>query len=363
MFTPTPEQEQLRGVLRSFFARRSPDPVVRRTMELADGYDPALWREMACDLGLLGMGVPESLGGSGYTYAESCLVMEEAGAAMVCAPLLSTLALTVNALLHAVDERSCARLLPLVVNGSTHLTVVLPGQGKEVEAVNGPHGWVLRGVARGVLDGALADRLLVAAKTDSGMGVFEVDARGAGIEREALATLDLTRRAAVLTFNSTPAMDVSGAEPVDQTTDRIRDLAAVGLACEQVGGAQAALDASVAYASARFQFSRPIGSFQAVKHRLADMLVAVETARSAAYEAVDAALSGNDHSLAVAAAVAGSHCSESYSYVAEEAIQVHGGLGFTWEHSAHLWFRRAKADALLVRSPSQHRLRLAELIA
>ncbi len=144
--------------------------------------------------------------------------------------------------------------------------------------------------------------------------------------------------------------------------DRIRDLAVTALAAEQVGGAQRALDAAVEYAKLRVQFGRTIGSFQAVKHKLADMLVAVETARSAAYSAIGAVAGGDDRELALAAGIAGAYCSEAYAHVAEETIQVHGGIGFTWEHPAHLWFRRAKADAVLFGTPATHRARVAEMI-
>jgi alkylation response protein AidB-like acyl-CoA dehydrogenase len=362
MFTPSPEQEQLRSVLRTLFAERSSEQVVRQAIATAEGHDPDLWRQMAQELALLGMHVPEEYGGSGYTYAESCMVLEEAGRAMVCAPLLSTLALAANTLLIAADERTRKQLLPAIVDGNLLVAVALPRPGHDVRAVAGREGWVLHGRSSAVLDGAAADRLLVTATTPAGTALFEIDAHDARVDRRELAGLDLTRRTASVEFNAVPGTDVSGPEDLGGRLDRVRNLVVVGLACEQVGGAGRALDESVAYAAARVQFGRAIGSFQAVKHRLADMLVAVETAKSAAYEAVDASVHGTDEQLALAAAVAGSYCSEVFSQVAEDAIQVHGGIGFTWEHPAHLWFRRAKADCLLLGTPSQHRARLAELI-
>jgi alkylation response protein AidB-like acyl-CoA dehydrogenase len=293
-----------------------------------DGYDPALWTRMAQELGLLGLAVPDEFGGAGFGFAESCLVLEEAGRAMVCAPLFSTLALAVPALLHAADDEARKRLLPALVEAHTRVSVALPHQ------TTLGAGGRLTGECRAVLN---AD----------------------GVAVHSLTGLDVTRRSATVTLTDVMARHL-GAVP-SPLLGRLRDLAVTALAAEQVGGAQRALDEAVEYAKTRVQFGRAIGSFQAVKHRLADMLVAVETARSAAYHAIDA-VSGTDDELALAAGLAGAYCSEAFALVAEDTVQVHGGIGFTWEHPAHLWFRRAKADAVLFGTPAAHRARVAELI-
>lgn len=357
MFTPSPEQEQLRSIVRAFFADVSPEPVVRQTMAGNAGFDPLLWRRMAQELGLLGMCVPEEHGGSGFGFAESCLVLEEAGRALVCAPLLSTLGLAVNVLLHAADDRARAELLPPLISGELLVAVSLPGARQRVRVNDAS----LEGTCGAVLDAGTADVLLALLPGADGCVLYEVDLRAAGVERQPLQTLDLTRRAATVHLRGVPARLV--AHVAKHVLDRICDLAVVCLAVEQVGGAQRALEGSVAYARERVQFGRPIGSFQAVKHRLADMLVAVETARSAAYAAVGAAADGSDADLASAASLAGSYCSEVFSQVAEDALQVHGGIGFTWEHTAHLWLRRAKADVVLFGTPTAHRARLSKLIS
>jgi len=349
MFAPTAEHEELRGTVRRFFETFSPEPVVRDTMA-GDGYDPALWTRMALELGLLGLAVPEEFGGAGFGFAESCLVLEEAGRAMVCAPLFSTLALAVPALLHAADDEARKRLLPALVEAHTRVSVALPHQ-TTVRA----GGERLSGECRAVLDAGTADVLLVLTDTDC----FEVDLSADGVSVQNLTGLDVTRRSATVTLTDVMARHLGAVR--SPVLGRLRDLAVTALAAEQVGGAQRALDEALEYAKTRVQFGRAIGSFQAVKHRLADMLVEVETARSAAYHAIGA-VTGTDDELALAAGLAGAYCSEAFALVAEDTVQVHGGIGFTWEHPAHLWFRRAKADAVLFGTPAAHRARVAELI-
>jgi alkylation response protein AidB-like acyl-CoA dehydrogenase len=352
-FPPTPDQEELRRTVRRFFDACSPESVVRETMAGPTGHDTELWKRMATELGLLGLAVPEQYGGAGATAAEACLVLEEAGRALVCAPLLSTLGLAVNVLLLAADDATRDELLPPLVAGALCVAVAMPGPSTTLTGED-----ALTGECRGVLDAGIADVLLVLKPAGTGHDLIRVEL--AGLVRRPREALDLTRRHVDVVLDAAPARRVGHAS--DAELARIRDLAVVALAAEQVGGAQCALDAAVSYAGLRVQFGRTIGSFQAVKHRLADMLVAVETARSAAHHAIDVAVHGDDRELAVAAALAGAYCSEAYAQVAEDALQVHGGIGFTWEHPAHLWFRRAKADVVLFGTPGAHRARLAELI-
>ena len=362
MFTPNEDQEGLRALLREFFLERTDESAVRETIDSELGDDPKAWQALAGELGVLGLAVPEDFGGGGYTFAEACLVIEEAGRAVACAPILSTLGVSINLVLLGADHTVARRILNDVVAGNARIATGLPGQGHDVVAIQEGDKWLLTGSSSGVLDASAADLLLIAAESAGETRVFEIPPDAQGVLRTPLRGLDLTRRSANLTFDRTPAQPISAAPLTEEIFSRVRDLATVALACEQVGGAQRALDASVAFAKSRVQFGRAIGSFQAVKHHLADLLVTVETARSAAYEAVDVAMTGSPHELAIASSVAGSYCSEAFAQVAEETIQIHGGIGFTWEHPAHLWFRRAKADVILWGSPSTHRARLSQLI-
>jgi alkylation response protein AidB-like acyl-CoA dehydrogenase len=220
---------------------------------------------------------------------------------------------------------------------------------------------VIEGRKSFVIDGASADEILVSAQTDDGVGVFLVDGESDGVERRGLETLDLTRKLAEVTFSGAKANLVG--EPANGVgaLQRMLDRAVVLLAAEQVGGAQKCLEMSVDYAKTRHQFGRPIGSFQAIKHKCADMLVQVESAKSAAYYAGWAASEDNDE-LPTVAPLAKSYCSEAYFFCASENIQIHGGIGFTWEHDAHLYFKRAKSSQLLFGDPAYHRARLGDLL-
>jgi alkylation response protein AidB-like acyl-CoA dehydrogenase len=212
-----------------------------------------------------------------------------------------------------------------------------------------------------VLDGATANLILVAARTAAGVSLFSVAGDAAGLTRESLATMDQTRKQARLTFDNTPATLIGTDGQGWPVLERVLDLAAVGLAAEQVGGAQMCLDMAVEYAKVRVQFGRPIGSFQAIKHKCADMLLEVESAKSAAYYAGWAASELNDE-LPSVASLAKAYCSEAYFHAAAENIQIHGGIGFTWEHPAHLYFKRAKSSELLFGDPTYHRELLAQRI-
>src|SRR5882757_8038794 len=248
MFAPTAEHEELRGTVRRFFETFSPEPVVRDTMA-GDGYDPALWARMAQELGLLGLAVPEEFGGAGFGFAESCLVLEEAGRAMVCAPLFSTLALAVPALLHAADDEARKRLLPALVEAHIRVSVALPHQ-----TTVGAGGGRLSGECRAVLDAGTADVLLVLTDTDC----FEVDLSADGVSVQNLTGLDVTRRSATVTLTDVMARHLGAVR--SPVLGRLRDLAVTALAAEQVGGAQRALDEALEYAKTRVQFGRAIGS-------------------------------------------------------------------------------------------------------
>ena len=362
------EQEELRVSMRRFLEDKSPESEVRRLMETAEGYDPAVWRQMAEQLGLLGLIVPEAHGGMGYGYVELIVVLEEMGRALLCSPYFSTVVLATNLLLASGDETACADYLPGIAAGTTIATVAVAegsgrwdGAGILTEASGRPGSWTLSGEKLYVTDGHVADLVLVAARGPAGVSVFAVDSSAEGFGAEPLTTMDMTRRQARLTFSGAPARLVGPEGGGWEALSRMLDLAAVALAAEQVGGAQKVLEMSVAYAKLRVQFGKPIGSFQAIKHKCADMLLQVESAKSAAYYACWAAAEGSDE-LPVAACLAKSYCSEAYFNAAAENIQIHGGIGFTWEHPAHLYFKRAKSSEVLFGDPAHYRELLATRI-
>jgi alkylation response protein AidB-like acyl-CoA dehydrogenase len=360
------EQEELRRLVRRFLEEKSPETEVRRLMATTEGYDPAVWRQMADQLGLQSMIIPESHGGAGFGYVELLVVLEEMGAALLCAPYFSTVALATNALLTSGDDVAAKQWLPGIASGDTIATLAITeDSGRwEVDAITttatgSGDAWTIDGHKSFVLDGHLAGLVLVAARTPAGVSLFAVEGDAAGLTRTPLATMDQTRKQARLEFSSTPATLVGRDGGAAEGLEKTLQLAAVALAAEQVGGAQRVLDNAVEYAKSRMQFGRPIGSFQAIKHKCADMLLEVESAKSAAYYGAWAAAT-DDEELALAASLAKSYCSEAYFHCAAENIQIHGGIGFTWEHHAHLYFKRAKSSELLLGDPAYHRELLAQ---
>ena len=367
-FAHTEEQEELRAAVRRFCEEKSPSAEVRRLMETTDGYDPAVWSQMANQLGLQGMAIPEEYGGAGFGFTELGIALEEMGRVLLCAPFFSSAVLATQALLATDDEEAKKELLPGIASGETIATLAFTedsgrwdAESISLEATKAGDGWTLSGSKMFVLDGHTANLLLVAAKTSSGLSLFAVDGDASGLTRTPLTTMDQTRKQARVEFSSTPARLVGAEGALAAALPKVLDLAAIALASEQVGGAQKCLETSVDYAKTRIQFGRPIGSFQAIKHKCADMLLEVESAKSAAYYAAWSVDDGSDE-VPVVASLAKSYCSEAYFHAAAENIQIHGGIGFTWEHDAHLYFKRAKSSELLFGDPSYHRELLAQRI-
>jgi alkylation response protein AidB-like acyl-CoA dehydrogenase len=363
--TFTSEQEELRAVVRKFLATHSDEAQVRVQMDSDLGYDAGVWKLMADQLGVQSIAIPEEYGGAGFGFGELSVVLEEAGRALLCSPLFSTVVLAATTLLESDDERAAQEYLPGIAEGRTIATVALIEQGGRwnqdgVQAVAERKGADFRitGTKPFVLDGAQADLVIVAARTEAGISLFTVDAKDSGVEATVLPTLDQTRRQATLTFTDAPARLLGVEGQGWGVLSRVLDIAAAGLACEQVGGAARVLESTVEYVKVREQFGRPIGSFQAVKHKLADMLVELEPARSAAYYATSA-VESDSPDLPLAASIAKTYCSTASYHIAAESIQLYGGIGFTWEHPAHLYFKRAKSSETLLGSPAHHR----ELIA
>ncbi|CAB4826293.1 MAG: acyl-CoA dehydrogenase [Actinobacteria bacterium] len=360
------EQDELRRMVNKFLEEKSPETEVRRLMATTDGYDPAVWSQMAEQLGLQSLAIPEEFGGAGYSYVELIVVFEEMGAALLCAPYFATVALGANALLTSGDDAAKATYLPGIASGETIATLAYTEDSgrwglDDIEATATQDGdnWTISGAKNYVIDGATASLILVVARTKNGVSLFAVDGDAKGLSKEALNTMDQTRKQARLEFASTPATLIGAEGKAGPGIEKTLQLAAVALAAEQVGGAQRCLENAVDYAKNRIQFGRPIGSFQAIKHKCADMLLEVESAKSAAYYAGWAAAEDNDE-LPVVASLAKSYCSDAYFHAAAENIQIHGGIGFTWEHHAHLYFKRAKSSELLLGDPAYHRELLAQ---
>ncbi len=367
-FAFTDEQEELRKTVRAFLEAKSDSAAVRAQMETEQGFDPAVWAQMGEQLGLQGLAIPEEYGGSGFSSVEAAIVFEEMGRALLCAPYYATVALAANALLQVGDEAAKQEYLPGIAAGETVATLAFTEEsgrwdpeGIEMQASADGDSYRLSGTKMYVVDGHTAGLILVAARTAEGLSLFAVDGDAAGLTRTALSTMDMTRKQARLEFDNVAARLVGSPGGAEAVWPRVLDVAAVALANEQVGGAQKCLEMSVDYAKVRIQFGRPIGSFQAIKHKCADMLLEVESAKSAAYYAAWCAAEMNDE-LPQVAALAKSYCSEAYFHASAENIQIHGGIGFTWEHDAHLYFKRAKSSELFLGDPTYHRELLAQRI-
>ena len=358
------EQAELRATLRRLFG--GPSACLARPEPDGDGYyDAKLWGVLAGEIGLCGLSLPERYGGSGYSRADRAAALHEMGRCLLPSPFLASAVLAAETLLATGDEDVLAGVLPGLAAGTTLAAVAYQetpgGDGRPVRAVRDGTSWLLTGSRSFVLDGGQADLILVPAGTESGSALFAVDAAAArGLSRRPMRTLDPSRPQARLDFAATPGRLAgavgAGAHAVRQGLAH----ATIALAAEQVGGAERCLEAAVEYAGMRRQFGRPIGSFQAIKHKCADLLILVESARSAArYAASVSSSPESDEDLCAAAALAGAYCSTAYFTVAAENIQIHGGIGFTWEHHAHLYFRRAKASEVMFGTPVEHRAFLA----
>lgn len=362
-------QEMLRQTTRQFLADRVPKDVVRALSETGEGFDKKLWQAGAA-LGWHSLAIPEEYGGAGYTFVELSIVLEELGRALFPGPFLSTVVMAADAILTAGTEEQKQTYLPAIAIGEHIVAVALfegpTGVGAEditMSAERSADGWVLTGRKTNVIFGHDADTLLVAARSGGGVSLFLVPADTSGVTLEVVPTLDATTRQAHITFNEVQVGPETvlgiegGAGPV---VDRMLRLAAAALALDQVGGAQWCLETAVEHGKTRFQFGRAIGSFQAIKHRCADMLVGVEHARSTAYHA--ARVTGYPDELAIAAPLAKSVCSDAYLQAAGETIQILGGTGFTWEHDVHLYFKRAKSTALMFGDARHQRRLLADAL-
>ncbi len=360
------EREDFRRSVRGFLERVSGETEVREQMGSPDGYDKAVWRQMAAQPALQGVAIPERFGGGGFGFSELAVVFEEMGRSLFCAPYLSTVGLAANALLLAGDDEIRQRYLPAIAAGELVATLALceaDGRwdegGVQVRASRQGDSHALTGSKTYVLDGQAADLILVVARGPDGIAIYAVEGDARGLERQRLTTLDPTRRQAQLDFDGTPAQLLGSRAPGWEVVARVLDRAAALLAAECAGGAARCLEMATEYANERVQFGRPIGSFQAIKHKCADLLVGAESAKSAAYYAGWAA-DESEQELSIAAPLAKAYAGEAFMDAAKENIQVHGGIAITWEHPAHLYLRRAKTSELLLGSSSHQRELLAQ---
>ncbi|MFF2508189.1 acyl-CoA dehydrogenase family protein [Streptomyces sp. NPDC058067] len=361
-FAPTEERDELAATVRKLLGRRSDSGAVRKAVAQAPGHDEGLWRTLCEQLGVASLAIPEQYGGAGFSLLETHAVLEELGAALTPSPLLGSGVLAAQALLLSGNEPACARLLPGIAEGTRTAAVCWAGEDgrwrtdrSDVQAVEGAE-WHLSGPATLILDGAAAHTFVVVARTGPGqVGLFEVDAADDRVRTTSTPAMDATVSLARVEFDGVLgaplALDATGALAT------LHDIAAVAVTALQVGAARRALDMTVAYSKERVQFGRPIGSFQALKHRMADMLVQVETARSASWAAAWSA-ARLDPDLPERAALAKAWCSEALNEVASDAVQLHGGIAITWEHDAQMVFKRAHATSQLFGQPHEHRQRL-----
>jgi alkylation response protein AidB-like acyl-CoA dehydrogenase len=361
------EHDELRQVVREFLMQRSPSREVRRLMEAGEGRDDETWAMLTGQVGLSGIAVPARYGGAGYGPVELGIVLEEMGRALLVAPYFSTVVLAGQALAASGDEEAMARWLPGIAEGSLTAALAIAEESgswdlAEVTATAEPAGesWTVSGGKLYVVDGHTADLLLVVARTPGGHGVFGVEGDAPGVERARLDTLDLTRPLASVTLRGARAVRVGASRDTEAWLSQVTDLVLAALAAEQLGGAARCLDLSVEYACVREQFGRPIGSFQAIKHKCANLLLEVESGRSAVSQAT-AAVAVGEPDASLAATLAYVHCSAAFTHAAKECIQIHGGIGYTWEHDAHLYLRRAKSSELFFGPPARQRARLAAL--
>ncbi len=372
-FAFSEEQEMLRSSARTLLAKTSPSSVVRNLMETEDAYDPELWKKLA-EQGWTALGIPEEYGGFG-TFLDLVVVLEETGRVLLPGPFFETMGMAVPALLEAGTEAQKKEVLGAIAAGQARATLAITepagrwdAEGVTLAAQRSGDGWTLNGTKLFVPGAGVADYMVVAARTrgtgEEGITLFLVKGRPAGMAVRALATLDMTHKWYEVKFENVQlGADALMGEPDRGWTPlrRSLDWATAGICAEMVGGAQKVLEDSVEYAKTRQQFGKPIGIYQAVSHKLADMLLEVESSKSVTYYAawtVDA----DAPDRALACSIAKAYTSDAYRHATASGIQVHGGIGFTWEHDMHLYFKRAKASEVTLGDSTFHRELVAEAL-
>ena len=358
-FAFTEEQDQFRHIVSRFCRDKSPTSVIRQLMETDQGYDPAVWQQLCQEVGLAGIHIAEDKGGVGFGPVELGIVMEEFGRSLICVPYFSCSVLACTAAAEIPDAESRERLLASMTSGESLGTLALEERrGKPLTTLrcNGDTkaGYTLDGSCGLVVNGQNADFILAIAKAENQPAMFMLEKGAAGLTVQPLQTMDGTRKLSRIELQGVQAQKLCDID--DKQIARIYDTALVALANEMIGGAQALLESAVEYTKLRVQFGRSIASFQAIKHRLADLLVDVELAKTAAWQAAQALAAEED--VSSTASLAKAVASDIYIKAALETIQLHGGIGFTWENDTHLWYRRAKSSEVFLGLPSYHRERM-----
>ena len=369
------EQIMLKTAARDFLDKECPKSLVRDMMEDEKGYSPELWKTMA-DLGWMGLTFPEEYGGTGSSFLDLAVLLEECGRALLPAPFIPTVVLAGHPILAAGNEQQKQQFLPKIVSGEMIMTLASMEESASLEASDvtvtaKPSGdnYIINGTKLFVPEAHIADYLLCVARTgnssdsEDGITLFLMDATSEGIQTEVLKTMTGEKLCEV-NFNnvSVPAQNILG--ELDKgwpLMKRIMDEAAVATCAWMIGGARWVLETSIEYAKDRIAFGRPIGSFQAIQHKLADMALEVEGAESIMYYAAWA-ISENDPNIALAASMAKAWCNETYKHATYDGIQIHGGIGFTWDHDMHLYFKRAKTSEVAFGDVTYHRERVAQIL-
>jgi alkylation response protein AidB-like acyl-CoA dehydrogenase len=371
-FSFTDEQHEFRSVVRRFLEDKSPTTEVRRLMEMEEGYDAEVWRQMSRDLGLTAIHIPELYGGQGFGIGELAIAVEEMGRALLCAPYFASTVLAATAILKGGSDDQKRVLLPDIAAGKTIAAFAFAedngrwdtrGIAMTATPVGGKY--KLDGAKSFVLDGHTASLIVVVARRpgsegDDGLSLFTLQDNAAGLQRRRLKAMDQTRKLARLTFSGVEAQLLGIAGGASKPLQATLDVAAICLANEMVGGAERLRESAIEFANMRVQFGRAIASFQSLKHKAADMLLDVELAKSAAYYAAAAADEG-DEELPALASLAKAAASEAYMQTAIHAVQIHGGIGFTWDNDTQLWFKRAKSSEVFLGEPAYHRERLMRM--
>jgi len=356
----TADEDDLRAAVRRLLEAKSPWQTVLRRSESGAVYDTDLWRRLASEVGAAGLAVPEAAGGAGASWREAAVVAEEVGRAVAPMPFLTSACLAV-ALLLAADE---TELLTALASGEQTASVVVPlstAPGSAFPESVRVEDELLTGAVTSVADATNAGLLLVPATDADGPAIYVVDPNATGVQLDPVVALDLTRPLANVQFDSALGRRLVTGTAASEALDRALTVGAALLASEQLGLAERCLEMTVEYLRTRYQFGRPIGSFQSLKHRLADLWTSISQARAVARYAA-ACVADNDPDTPVAVAVAQAHASAVAVRAAEECVQMHGGIGFTWEHPAHLYLKRAKSDMIALGTPDQHRTALGRLV-
>lgn len=358
------DQRAFRDVVTRFLADKSQPTAVRELMVTSAGYDAVVWKQLSEEVGLLGTHLPEEFGGFGFGPVEMGIIAEEMGRYLYCGPFFASAVMSGYAVLGAGSEADKLRLLPGIADGSAIATLVLdslnsPDQvGQQIAAKSVADGYQLDGVAGMVVDAQVASVMVVAANTQQGLSLFEVDPQASGVSIEALEVLDPTRKLSCVGFTQTPARLLG--EIGHANLGPLWDHMSTMLAHEMIGGAQALFTSTLDYLKLRVQFGRAIGSFQSLKHRAADLLLELELAKAATHEAARVLATGEGDVYAPNMAKA--MASDAYINIAKQAIQLRGGIGFTWEEDTHLWFKRAKSSEVFLGTSNWHRERMMQQI-